>query len=125
MEEEYNPKNIDKALRWMESSDELREINRESSHMYKWFDEHAEDNNLKSQTSLTENKKTNYLEKIKILYILISKKGNKKDLNKLDNIKSLIETTDFLNLNTELKEKIKQYLIWCNKKYEKYLDSPK
>ena len=123
MEEEYNSKNIDKALRWMENSDELREIKRESSHMYQWFDEHEEYNDLKPLKSPTKDKKEKYLNKIKLLYNLISKKGNKKELDKLDHIETLIKTTDFLNLNTELKEKIKNSLIWCNKKYEKYLDS--
>jgi hypothetical protein len=123
MEEEYNSKNIDKALRWMENSDELREIKRESSHISKWFDTHAEDNDIEPLPSPTENKKENYLKKIKLLYILILKKGNKKELNKLNNIETLIKTTDFLNLSKEKQEKLKNYLIWCNKKYEKYLDS--
>ena len=80
-------------------------------------------NDLKPLKSPTKDKKEKYLNKIKLLYNLISKKGNKKELDKLDHIETLIKTTDFLNLNTELKEKIKNSLIWCNKKYEKYLDS--
>tara|TARA_Y100001963_G_C6640074_1_gene380505 strand:+ start:131 stop:502 length:372 start_codon:yes stop_codon:yes gene_type:complete len=123
MEEEYNPKNIDKALRRMENSDELREINRESSHMHKWFAEHAEDNNIESQILPTESKKENYLNKIRLLYNLLQKKGQKEEIKHLQNIKTLIETTDFLNLNTERKKILKKNLIWCNEKYEKYLDT--
>ena len=124
MGEEYNSKNIDKALRWVEASDELRDIDRESSHMFKWFEEHAEENDIKSpQISPTENKKEKYLNKIKLLYSLLQKKGKKEEIKRLQHIKSLIETTDFLNLDVERKKIIKNNLIWCNKKYEKYLDA--
>ena len=60
---------------------------------------------------------------IELLKKLIQKNGAKSDLTRIIAIGSLIETTDFLNMSPNKKKTLKENMIWCNKKYEEYLDS--
>ena len=68
-------------------------------------------------------KKEEYLKSIELLKKLIQKNGTKSDLTRILSIGHLIESTDFLNISPNKKQKIKENMIWCNKKYEKYLDT--
>ena len=68
---------------------------------------------------------TKHLKKLGFKCKLMSfqKKGTEKELNRIITIGYLIETTDFLNISSNRKKELKQNMIWCNKHYEKYLDS--
>ena len=61
----------------------------------------------------------------KLLKKLIQEKGTNKDLTRITAIGLLIETTDFLNMPLDRKKMLKENMVWCNKTYEKYLDSLK
>ena len=63
--DQYNPKNIDKALKRMEKSDTLKDINRSETNIMSFFDDIEEDNKLEKQKSAAELKKEQYLEKNK------------------------------------------------------------
>ena len=125
MEEKYNPKNINKALKWMEDADELKEIHRSGTNIMSFFDDNDKEYELQKQESAAELKKDEYLKSIELLKKLASKKGTKKDLKRIIAIGSLIETTDFLNISLKQKNIIKENMVWCNKQYKKYLDSQK
>tara|TARA_B100000575_G_scaffold155559_1_gene124142 strand:+ start:392 stop:766 length:375 start_codon:yes stop_codon:yes gene_type:complete len=120
---QYNPKNIEEALKRMEKADELKSIHRSGTNIMSFFDDNDKEYELQKQQSAAESKKDEYLKSIELLKGLANKKGTKKDLKRIIAIGSLIETTDFLNITPDKKQIIKENMIWCNKKYEKYLDS--
>ena len=120
---QYNPKNIEEALKRMEKADELKSIHRSGTNIMSFFDDNDKEYELQKQESAAEVKKDEYLKSIELLKGLADKKGTKKDLKRIIAIGSLIETTDFLNITPDKKQIIKENMIWCNKKYEKYLDS--
>lgn len=65
--DQYNPKNIDKALKRMEKSDTLKDINRSETNIMSFFNDIEEDNKLEKQKSAAESKKEEYLEKVNSL----------------------------------------------------------
>ena len=60
---------------------------------------------------------------VKVSKALQEDKGTKKDLKRIIAIGLLIETTDFFNIPSDRKKMLKENMEWCNKQYEKYLDS--
>ena len=133
-EEEYNPKNIDKAVWRMEQADELSNISRESTNIFSVFDDVEADNTnryfdatfMKSNDGdlyKAEIKRNKYLQKVEVLKKLIKKYGTKDELVRITSIGVIIETTDFNNISSTNKQTLKENMIWCNKKYEEYLDS--
>ena len=126
--DQYNPKNIDKALKRMEKSDTLKDINRSETNIMSFFNDIEEDNKLEKQKSAADLKKEQYLEKVNSLKKLAKNIGTTKEINRITAIGALIETTDFLNLKPDRKKMLKENMIWCNKiykKYTEYLDSKK
>ena len=123
MEEKYNPKNINKALKWMEDADELKEIHRSGTNIMSFFDDNDKEYELQKQQSAAELKKEEHLKSVELLKKLIQKNGTKADLTRITAIGYLIESTDFLNIPPDKKKMLKENMIWCNKTYEKYLDS--
>ena len=126
--DQYNPKNIDKALKRMEKSDTLKDINRSETNIMSFFNDIEEDNKLEKQKSAAESKKEEYLEKVNSLKKLIENIGTKEEINRIIAVGALIETTDFLNLKPDRKKILKENMIWCNKiykQYTEYLDSKK
>ena len=119
----YNPKNIEETLKRMEKVDELKSIHRSGTNIMSFFDDNDKEHELQKQQSAADLKKEEHLKSIELLKKLIQKKGTKKELNNIIAFGSLIETTDFLNISLDRKQIIKENMIWCNKKYEKYLDS--
>jgi len=117
---QYNPKNIEEALKRMEKADELKGIYRSGTNIMSFFDDNDKEHELQKQESAAEVKRDEYLKSIELLKKLASKKGTKKDLKRIIAIGSLIETTDFLNISSNQKKLIKENMIWCNSKYEKY-----
>ena len=117
---QYNPKNIEEALKRMEKADELKGIHRSGTNIMSFFDDNDKEHELQKQESAAEIKKDEYLKSIELLKELADKKGTKKDLERIIAIGSLIETTDFLNISLNQKKLIKKNMIWCNSKYEKY-----
>ena len=117
---QYNPKNIEEALKRMEKADELKGIYRSGTNIMSFFDDNDKEHELQKQESAAEIKKDEYLKSIELLKELADKKGTKKDLERIIAIGSLIETTDFLNISLNQKKLIKKNMIWCNSKYEKY-----
>ena len=125
---QYNPKNIDKALKRMEESDTLKSINRTDSNIMSFFNDIEEENNLEKQKTAAELKKDLYLEKVNSLKKLVKNIGPKEEINRIIAVGALIETTDFFNLKPNRKKILKNNMIWCNKiykKYTEYLDSKK
>ena len=122
---QYNPKNIEETLKRMEKADELKGIHRSGTNIMSFFDDNDKEHELQKQQSAAEIKKDEYLKSIELLKNLAQKNGTKEDLKRIIAIGSLIETTDFLNMPSNQKELIKENMIWCNKQYEKYLDSQK
>ena len=122
---QYDPKNIDKALKRMEKSDELKSVYRSGTNIMSFFDDNDKEHELQKQQSAAELKKEEYLKSVELLKKLIQEKGTKKDLNRITAIGYLIETTDFLNIPPDKKKILKENMIWCNKEYKKYLDSQK
>ena len=120
---QYNPKNIEETLKRMEKADELKSIHRSGTNIMSFFDDNDKEHELQKQQSAAEVKKDEYLKSVELLKKLIQKNGTKDDLTRIIAIGYLIETTDFLNISPDKKELIKENMIWCNKKYEKYLDS--
>ena len=120
---QYNSKNIEEALKRMEKSDELKSVYRSGTNIMSFFDDNDKEHELQKQQSAAELKKDEYLKSVELLKKLIKEKGTKKDLTRIIAIGSLIETTDFLNISSNQKEIIKENMVWCNKQYEKYLDS--
>ena len=117
---QYNPKNIEEALKRMEKADELKGIYRSGTNIMSFFDDNDKEHELQKQESAAEVKRDEYLKSIELLKKLASKKGTKKDLKRIIAIGSLIETTDFLNISPKQKKLIKENMIWCNKQYKKY-----
>ena len=109
----------------MEKADELKGIHRSGTNIMSFFDDNDKEHELQKQQSAAEIKKDEYLKSIELLKNLAQKNGTKEDLKRIIAIGSLIETTDFLNMPSNQKELIKENMIWCNKQYEKYLDSQK
>jgi hypothetical protein len=122
---QYNPKNIEETLKRMEKADELKSIHRSSTNIMSFFDNNDKEHELQKQQSLAEVKKDEYLKSVELLKKLIQENGTKPDLTRITAIGYLIESTDFLNIPLDRKEMLKQNMIWCNKQYEKYLDSQK
>ena len=120
---QYDPKNIDKALKRMEKSDNLKGIHRSGTNIMSFFDDNDKEHELQKQQSAAEVKKDEYLKSVELLKKLIQENGTKSDLTRITAIGYLIETTDFLNISPDKKKTLKENMIWCNKKYEKYLDS--
>ena len=120
---QYDPKNIDKALKRMEKSDELKSVYRSGTNIMSFFDDNDKEHELQKQQSAAELKKEEYLKSVELLKKFIQEKGTKEDLTRITAIGYLIETTDFLNIPSDKKKMLKENMIWCNKTYEKYLDS--
>ena len=122
---QYDPKNIDKALKRMEDADELKGIHRSNTNIMSFFDDNDKEHELQKKQSAAELKKEEHLKSIELLKKLIQENGPKSDLTRITAFGYLIETTDFLNIAPDKKEMIKENMIWCNKLYIKYVDSPK
>ena len=122
---QYNPKNIEETLKRMEKADELKGIHRSGTNIMSFFDDNDKEHELQKQQSAAEVKKNEYLKSVELLKKLIQENGTKSNLTRIIAIGSLIETTDFLNISSKRKKELKQNMIWCNKQYEKYLDSQK
>jgi hypothetical protein len=120
---QYNPKNIEETLKRMEKADELKGIHRSSTNIMSFFDDNDKEHELQKQQSAAEVKKDEYLKSVELLKKLIQEKGTKSDLTRILAVGLLIETTDFLNIPSDRKKMLKENMIWCNKQYEKYLDS--
>ena len=124
---QYDPKNIDKALKRMEDADRLRSIGKQSNNtnIMSFFDGVEEEHKLQKLQSAAEVKKDEYLKSVELLKTLIQKKGTQIELTRILAVGLLIETTDFLNIPLDVKKSIKENMIWCNKQYEKYVDITK
>ena len=120
---QYNPKNIEETLKRMEKADELKSIHRSGTNIMSFFDNNDKEHELQKQQSAAELKRDEHLKSVELLKKLIQEKGTKKDLKRIIAIGLLIETTDFLNIPSDRKKMLKENMEWCNKKYEKYLDS--
>ena len=120
---QYNPKNIEETLKRMEKADELKGIHRSGTNIMSFFDDNDKEHELQKQHSAAELKRDEYLKSVELLKKLIQENGTKSDLTRITAIGYLIETTDFLNIPPDKKKMLKENMIWCNKKYEKYLDS--
>tara|TARA_R110002167_G_scaffold321032_4_gene526828 strand:+ start:1037 stop:1411 length:375 start_codon:yes stop_codon:yes gene_type:complete len=121
--DQYDPKNIDKALKRMEKMDTLKDIPRSTSNIMSFFDENDKEHELQKQKSAAELKKEEYLQSITILKNILKKKGTPSELTRAISFGFLIETTNFFTLTDEKKTTIKFNMKWCNKVYTKYLDS--
>ena len=117
---QYNPKNIEEALKRMEKADELKDINRSGTNIMSFFDDNDKEHELQKQQSAAELKKQEYLKSIELLKKLIQKKGIKEHLTRITAVGYLIETTDFLNLKSDRKKMLKENMIWCNQLYKQY-----
>ena len=120
--DQYNPKNIDKALKRMEKSDTLKDINRSNTNIMSFFNDIEEENHLEKQKSAAELKKEQYLEKVNSLKKLVKNIGTKEEINRITAIGALIETTNFINLKPDRKKMLKENMIWCNKIYKQYTE---
>tara|TARA_R110000765_G_C18779320_1_gene591137 strand:- start:320 stop:694 length:375 start_codon:yes stop_codon:yes gene_type:complete len=120
---QYNPHNIDKTLKRMEDADELKGIHRSGTNIMSFFDDNDQEHELQKQQSAAEVKKDEYLKSVELLKTLIEKNGSPNSLSRIITIGLLIEVTDFLNMAPDRREMLKENMIWCNKQYEKYLDS--
>lgn len=116
---QYDPKHIDKALKRMEKSDELKSIYRPDTNIMSFFDNIEEDNKLDKQKSAAEIKKEQYLEKVNSLKKLAENVGTKSEINRITAVGALIETTDFLNLKPDRKKLLKENMVWCNQIYKR------
>ena len=117
---QYNPKNIEEALKRMEKADELKGIHRSGTNIMSFFDDNDKEHELQKQQSAADLKKEEYLKSIELLKKLIQKNGTKSDLTRIISIGYLIETTDFLNIPPDKKKMLKENMIWCNLQYDKY-----
>ena len=118
--DQYNPKNIDKALKRMEKSDTLKEINRSETNIISFFNDIEEENQLEKQKTAADLKKEEYLNKVNSLKKLVENIGTKEEIRRIIAIGALIETTNFLNLKPDRKKILKENMIWCNKIYKQY-----
>ncbi len=119
----YNPKNIEETLKRMEKADELKSIHRSDTNIMSFFDDNDKEHELQKQQTFAELKKDEYLKSVELLKKLIQKNGTKSDLTRILAVGLLIETTDFLNIPPDRKKMLKENMEWCNKQYEKHLDS--
>ena len=117
---QYDPKNIDKALKRMEKSDNLKGIHRSGTNIMSFFDDNDKEHELQKQQSAAEIKKQEYLKSVELLKKLIEKNGTKEHLTRITAVGYLIETTDFLNLKPDRKKMLKENMIWCNQLYKQY-----
>ena len=117
---QYDPKNIDKALKRMEKSDTLKSIPRPDTNIMSFFNDIEEDNQLEKQKSAAEIKKEQYLEKVNSLKKLVENVGTESEINRLTAIGALIETTNFLSLKPDRKKILKENMVWCNEIYKQY-----
>ena len=122
---QYNPKNIEETLKRMEKADELKGIHRSGTNIMSFFDDNDKEHELQKQQSAAELKKEEYLKSVELLKKLIQENGTKSDLTRILAVGYLIESTDFLNIPPDRKKMLKENMEWCNKQYEKYLDSQK
>ena len=111
---QYDPKNIDKALKRMEKSDNLKSIHRSGTNIMSFFDDNDKEHELQKQQSAAELKKQEYLKSVELLKKLIKENGTKEHLTRITAVGYLIETTDFLNLKPDSKKMLKENMIWCN-----------
>ena len=118
--DQYNPKNIDKALKRMEKSDTLKDINRSETNIMSFFNDIEEDNKLEKQKSAADLKKEQYLEKVNSLKKLVKNVGTINEINRITAMGALIETTDFINLKPDRKKMLKENMVWCNQLYKQY-----
>ena len=109
----------------MEDADNLKDIKRSGTNIMAFFDKNDELHELQKKQSAAELKKEEHLKNIELLKRFIRKAGTKDDLKRITAFGYLIETTDFLNIPPAKKEMIKENMIWCNKQYEKYVDTTK
>ena len=117
---QYDPKNIDKALKRMEKSDNLKSIHRSGTNIMSFFDDNDQEHELQKQQSAAELKKQEYLKSVELLKKLIQEKGIKEHLTRVIAVGYLIETTDFLNLKPDRKKMLKENMVWCNQLYKQY-----
>ena len=120
---QYNPKNIEETLKRMEKADELKGIHRSGTNIMSFFDDNDKEHELQKQQSAAELKRDEYLKSVELLKKLIQEKGTQIESTRILAIGLLIESTDFLNIPPDKKKMLKENMIWCNKQYEKYLDS--
>ena len=107
----------------MEDADELKSIHRSGTNIMSFFDDNDQEHELQKQQSQAEAQKDEYLKSVELLKTLIPKTESIINHTRLMSFGLLIETTDFLNMTPDRKKTIKENMIWCNKQYEKYLDS--
>ena len=117
---QYDPKNIDKALKRMEKSDNLKSIHRSGTNIMSFFDDNDKEYELQKQQSAAEIKKQEYLKSVELLKKLIKENGTKEHLTRITAVGYLIETTDFLNLKPDRKKMLKENMVWCNQLYKQY-----
>jgi hypothetical protein len=124
---QYDPKHIDKALKRMEDADRLRSIGKQSNNtnIMSFFDDVEEEHELQKQQSAAEVKKDEYLKSVELLKKLIQEKGTQIELTRITAIGYLIEGIDFFNIPSDVKKELKINMVWCNKQYEKYVDTQK
>ena len=117
---QYNPKNIEEALKRMEKADELKGIYRSGTNIMSFFDDNDKEHELQKQQSAAELKKQEYLKSVELLKKLIEENGTKEHLIRITAVGYLIETTDFFNLKPDRKKMLKENMIWCNQIYKQY-----
>ena len=117
---QYDPKNIDKALKRMEKSDNLKSIHRSGTNIMSFFDDNDKEHELQKQQSAAEIKKQEYLKSVELLKKLIKENGTKEHFTRITAVGYLIETTDFLNLKPDRKKMLKENMVWCNQLYKQY-----
>ena len=117
---QYDPKNIDKALKRMEKSDELKSVYRSGTNIMSFFDDNDKEHELQKQQSAAELKKQEYLKSVELLKKLIKENGTNEHLTRITAVGYLIETTDFLNLKPDRKKMLKENMVWCNQIYKQY-----
>ena len=109
----------------MEKADELKGIHRSGTNIMSFFDDNDKEHELQKQQSAAELKKDEYLKSVELLKKFIQENGTTEALARIMGIGLLIESTDFLNIEPERKRMLKKNMIWCNKQYEKYVDTTK
>ena len=117
---QYDPKNIDKALKRMEKSDNLKGIHRSGTNIMSFFDDNDKEHELQKQQSAAELKKQEYLKSVELLKKLIKENGTKEHFTRITAVGYLIETTDFLNLKPDRKKMLKENMVWCNQIYKQH-----
>ena len=109
---QYNPKNIEEALKRMEKADELKSIHRSGTNIMSFFDDNDKEHELQKQQSSAELKRDEYLKSVELLKKLIQENGTKSDLTRITAIGYLI-----ILKKKKLKEQNLAKKIWiCLKK---------